>query len=110
MTKKNIKDNIPKSFKLFGQTLKVEYEDDVQYTTDATGLAKYRQNIISLQPSTKQTPLTQSMLKHNFFHELTHFLLNFAGEEQFDPPLHQREYLVDRIAGLLHQAIETMEF
>jgi predicted SprT family Zn-dependent metalloprotease len=82
----------------------------VHYKDDVAGWAKYRQSKIVLQPKTPQTPITDEVLFHNFLHELIHFILYCAGEDGFDPPLHKREYLVDRIAGLLHQAIKTMRF
>jgi hypothetical protein len=114
MTKKTASEinenNIPASFELWGRTITVEYEDAVSHNDDVHGWAKYRQDKIVLQPITKQTPLTRESLTHTFFHELTHFILYCAGEDQFDPPLHKREYFVDRIAGLLHQAFKTMKF
>ncbi len=100
---------IPKSFKQFGQTITVEYSPEVLYNEDVTGWAKYRQNKIVLQSPTNSTPITEEMLEQNFCHELMHFILYGAGEDCFNPPLHKREYLVDRMAGLLHQFLTTTE-
>lgn len=102
--------HIPSSFEMFGRRITVEIDNAVYHNDDYHGLAKYKQDKIVLQPSTKQTPITKDSEMHGFFHEFAHFLLYFAGEDEFSPPLHQREYLVDRLAGLLHQAIKTMRF
>lgn len=101
---------IPKSFRLLGQVITVEYDGALHHNDDVHGWAKYRQSKIVLQQSTGNTPITQQMLEHNFLHEMTHFILYAAGEDSFDPPLHKREYLVDRISGLLHQALTTAEY
>ena len=48
---------IPTKFKLLGQTITVEFQDDIIYFEDVVAWAKYRQNKIILKPSTKQTPI-----------------------------------------------------
>ena len=101
---------IPKTVKLYGRTLTIEYDHELFHNEDAYGLAKYRTDTITLQPVTKQTPITREQLEHNYLHELMHHILYNSGEDSFDPPLHKREYLVDRIAGLLHQALTTAEY
>ena len=100
---------IPKQFKLQGKIITVEYQEDLYHEEGVHAWAKYRTDKIILQPSTEQTPITQNTLEQNFYHELIHHILYVAGEDTFDPPLHRREYLVDRIAGLLHQALTTMQ-
>ena len=102
--------NIPSSFELWGQTIKVELDPGMHHNEDINGCADYRLSKIILQPRSEQTPMTEDAQLHTFFHELTHFILYCAGEDNFDPPLHKREYLVDRIAGLLHQAIKSMKW
>ena len=102
--------NIPSSFELWGQTIKVEFDPAVHHNEGVYGWANYRLNKIVLQPRSEQTPITEDLQLHNFLHELTHFVLYCAGEDDFNPPLHKREYLVDRIAGLLHQSIKTMKW
>lgn len=101
---------IPKNLKLYGRTLTVEYDPALSHNDDVHGWAKYRTDRITLQPVTAQTPITQEQLEHNYLHELMHHILYNAGEDNFDPPLHKREYLVDRIAGLLHQALTSAEY
>lgn len=101
---------IPTRLKLFGRTITVQYDQALHHNDDVHGWAKYRQDIIVLQPPTLQTPITQEQIEHTYLHELMHHVLYAAGEDSFDPPLHKREYLVDRIAGLLHQALTTSEY
>ena len=101
---------IPKRLTLLGQTITVEIKDDLYHLQEVHGLAVYRENKILLQGSNDGITLTDESIEHNFMHELVHFVLYFAGEDSFDPPIHKREYLVDRIAGLLHQALKTAEF
>ena len=63
-----------------------------------------------MQPAVNGAPKQQSAVEQAFCHEMIHHILYLAGEYVFDPPLHKREYLVERIAGLLHQALVTMEY
>ena len=102
---------IPTKFKLLGQTITVEFQDDITYFEDVVAWAKYRQNKIILQPSTKQTPIVREKIEHNFLHELVHFILYYtSGDVEVEGPLHKDEHFVDRLAGFLHQALTTMEY
>ena len=101
---------IPLSLKLLGQTITVEYDPSLFHGEDAHGMAKYRLNKIILQPPTDQTPIPKDALEHNFLHELVHHVFFAAGEDLFNPPLHNREWLVDRVAGLLHQVLTTARY
>jgi len=102
--------NIPKSFKLFNQTITVHYDSEMLLKDDNFGLCSYRQNKIFLQPSSETTPITKEQLEQTFYHELVHMLLYHGGEDDYSPALHKKEYLVDRIGQLLHQALSTAEF
>lgn len=101
---------IPKRFRLFGRVITVELDPSLYHNEDVLGLAKYRSDKIILQPNTEHTQITREQMEHSFFHELVHHVLYAAGEDVFDPPLHKREYLVERIAGLLHQAVVSSEY
>ena len=101
---------IPKRFKLFGQTINVVFNEKLFHNDDVVGWAKYRQNEIELQPLTDDSGMTREMLDHAFCHELTHFLLYYGREGNEAQPLHKNEDLVDRISGLLHQVMTTMEY
>ena len=97
---------IPKRFKLLGQTIEVVENPSLGVTDDARGMAHYRMSKIEIQPNGENNPFPDSHIGHTFCHELTHFLFHLAGypEDRSD------EIKVDRIAGLLHQALTTMEY
>jgi hypothetical protein len=103
---------VPKRFKLFGQTISVEYieDGDLRLEHNDLGTAELTENWIALRSTWNGRPLPQDRLEHIFLHELVHFVLDAAEEDEFDPPLTDREALVDRIANLPHQAITTSEF
>ena len=101
---------IPKSFELLGSKIEVKLDSNVFHDSDHHGWAKYRQMAIVLQKPTEGIKITEDFLYHTFIHELVHMILYFAGDEEFDPPLHQREYFVDRLAGLIHQFLKTARY
>jgi hypothetical protein len=52
-------------------------------------------------------PLTPEQIEHTYLHELVHHVFYNGAEDDIEPPLCYREALVDRVAGLLHQALTT---
>jgi Zn-dependent peptidase ImmA (M78 family) len=94
---------IPKKFKLFGQEIKVVFDNELQLKEDHVGLANYRKNLIILDNNVTRE---QSQIEQTFLHELIHFICEELGENE----LQKNEKLVDLIANLLHQAFETMEY
>jgi hypothetical protein len=101
---------IPKRFKLLGQTIEVKFDPSVQFEEGQLSWAKFNTMEIILQPSTEQTYMPEKKIEHNFFHEFVHHIFYAAGSDSFDPPLHKQEFFVDLVAGLLHQALSTMEY
>ena len=102
---------IPKRFQLLGQTINVVWIEDMTDSTDCAGVASYRRNEIRIQPNTPSNPRTESNIEHTFYHELVHWILYFAGGYyKGGEHLHKDEQLVDMAAGLLHQALSTMEY
>jgi hypothetical protein len=97
---------IPKRFKLYGQTINVGWDAKLLHSDDARGMAQYRDNKITLQSSGEHNPHPDTHTEQAFCHELTHYLFHLAGypEDRAD------EIKVDRIAQLLHQALTTMEY
>ena len=96
---------IPTSFKLYGQTIQVEFAKDILGKDDLVGYAEYRTNTIYLAPSTDVYPRSQEQIEQTFCHELLHLILHFAGEDK----LRKNEKFVGALAYLLHQALITME-
>lgn len=101
---------IPDRFKLFGQTIKVEYPQEVFREKDGyEGFAVYRLNEIQLRP---YSAASKEKMEQTFYHELTHFILYHAGASYSGKTeyMHQDEGFVDIVASLLHQAISSFEY
>ncbi len=104
---------IPKRFKLFGQTIEVSYDPTLVNELDWTGAASYRKNTIRLMPDCEAHPRSPDQIEHTFLHEMTHHILYYAGgawQGGERSKMHQDEQFVDNFAGLLHQALTTMEY
>lgn len=102
---------IPKQFKLMGQTFSVEFDETLINERDWTGSASYRRNKISIMPDCAAHPRNHDQLEHTFCHELIHHILYYAGPSlKKSEDIHQDEGFVDILAGLLHQALTTMEY
>jgi len=94
---------IPKQFELMGQTVYVEWVDDLQHDKDAFGTANFRDNKICLQRPTKTQPLPKDKMEHIFFHELAHWIMHTMGQQD----LMVDEVFIDNLGGLLYQSIKT---
>lgn len=101
---------IPKRFKLFGQTIDVEFDPMLNSDKDWNGEASYRTSKIVLQPDSPQTPRNSAQIGQTFCHELIHHILYAANAKKEDKWLHQDEVLVDLMGSLLHQALTTFSF
>jgi len=101
---------IPKRFQLFGRTISVHYDPHLLRDKNALGLASYDNDTITIQPNTAATQRPREQIEHVYLHELVHHLLLHAAGCADQPPLHEREDLVDRLSGLLHQALTTAEY
>ena len=97
---------IPKSFKLFGQTIDVVIIDDLTQKTGGVGMAHINCNTIAIQPDATGYTRKEDQLHETFLHELTHMILHHMSEDA----LKENEKFVDIFASLLHQALTTMEY
>lgn len=97
---------IPKRFKLLGHTVTVDFDASGYYAHRRFGVADYEQKIILLTPKGPSIPVTQSSIEHTFMHELVHHCLYHTEHAE----LNENENFVDLFAGLLHQALTTMEY
>jgi hypothetical protein len=102
---------IPKQFKLMGQTITVKSDPDKFTNNECVGFADYRKNEIQLHPGTETRPINDEQLAANYWHEVTHFILYYAGAAYSGKTdyMHQDEGFVDMVGGLLHQVLETSE-
>jgi len=102
---------VPKRFKLYAQTIEVSYDTKACIESDCYGLTIFNRNKILLKPGTKEEPRSKQQIEKTFYHELIHWILFFstpAHDKEFD--LYRDEGLVDTIANLLQQAVNTMEY
>jgi hypothetical protein len=100
---------IPKRFKLLGHTIEVMDENDRYYEKGSFGACSYESKWIKLVQPSEHHPITQGSLEHTFCHELTHMLL-YHSDCAAGKNLRDDEGFVDLLAGLLHQALTTMEY
>lgn len=97
---------IPKRFKLLGHTIEVKEEPERFFERNSYGACSYESKWIKLVPKSESHPVTQSSVEHTFIHELVHMCLYHTEQGQ----LNDNEGFVDTMAGLLHQALTTMEY
>lgn len=97
---------IPKRFKLLGHTIEVMEEPGRYYERNAYGACSYEGKWIKLVPPSDSHPVTPSSMEHTFLHELIHMCLYHTEQSK----LNENEDFVDLMAGLLHQALSTMEY
>ncbi len=99
---------IPKTFQILGMKISVVFDEDLYDRKGCLGLVKYRENKIFLQPNTPEIKLAEDKIEHIFFHELVHLILYHSEGRDADDALCNDEIFVNRISGLLHQALSTM--
>lgn len=98
---------IPKSLELAGFKIKVSKDPMLKSKHGAVGMVDYGSECISLQSDTPATPISRQSMEQTYLHELVHYIFYLAESDTDDPPLHNRECLVDRVSGLLHQALNS---
>jgi predicted SprT family Zn-dependent metalloprotease len=97
---------IPTRFKLLGHTVEVSYDPQQFYARGNHGCSNFEGKYIKLVPVDSTFPVTQSSVEHTFLHELVHMCLYHTEQTA----LNDNEKFVDLLAGLLHQALTTMEY
>ena len=94
---------IPKTFNIGPFTVPVEFQTDMWEETKKVGEADIgRQKIILQSP---MDDFNLKCVKQAFLHELMHLMFFYAGQRE----LYTDEVLVDVMANLLFQVLETME-
>lgn len=97
---------IPKEFQLFGETITVEFSDNLEAMEAAYGIYYRTCNKIILQKSVIGSSTSEDKLYLNFLHELTHCILDKSEYRD----LKNDEQLVEIISKLLHQAFKTARY
>ena len=86
---------IPRSFQMLGHTINVVI--DLAEDVGKFGDSDFALNQIRLFP----TGCSRTAVLHTYWHEVTHFLLHYAGHQE----LSEDEVLVDVLGGLLAQVV-----
>ena len=95
---------IPKEFSLFGEKIKVEFKDSLDWETDSVGEARYRESRIVLQKRVKGHPTNRQRQERWFCHELVHHILFQLKEEAYS-----NEKFVENVGALIHQFLTTQQ-
>ncbi len=95
---------IPRSFKLFTQTIKVVYKRDLMDKEGLFGKWDLNRNTIYLQQSTRKRILTKEQVELTLVHEATHAFLDLAGYDK----LSRDEKLVSGLSNMIHEFINQI--
>ncbi len=95
---------IPKTFKLFNQTIKVIFKRNLIDKEECFGYWDYKKNTIFLQKSTRKHILNKEQIEQTFIHEACHSFLDLMGEHK----LSENEKFVSTLSNLIHQFIEEV--
>jgi len=97
---------IPKSFKLFGSTITVTFDNDKCCSNASYGLTHYKSNAITLTDKAHGNMIDHNEVEASFLHEMVHFILNRLGYDD----LSDDEKFVKQVSKALHQCLTTQEF
>jgi len=97
---------IPKSFKLFGTTYKVEFNDERMNNEKNYGICDYSTSTITLSTVDGIRKLSKDKILDTYYHEKVHAILEMMNERD----LSTNEKLVDVFSKLLRQSDETAKF
>jgi len=84
---------IPEKVKIGGRIYTVTTTENIKLGTNYSAEIDYEKLEIRIRP------IAQAKMEHDFLHELTHGIFDFAGYKDPD------EELIDRIASALHMII-----
>ena len=91
--------NIPKSFQLLGQTIKVKHHKSLYKRHKCHGLWVPMEYTIIIQQSVPGCQLSEEYREQTFYHELTHAILEMTGHEKISA----RESVVESVSQALYQ-------
>jgi len=94
---------IPKSFKLFGTTINIVWDNLRMNDVHAFGLFEYAKSQITLANKDGIDDISEYKILDTFYHEKVHAILTAMRERE----LSDNEKFVDVFAKLLRQADET---
>jgi len=97
---------IPKSFRLFGTTVNVVFNNERMNDRQNYGLSDYAKTEITLSTTQGIDELSEDRILDTFYHERTHSILDMMNERE----LSSNEKFVDVFSKLLRQADESAVF
>lgn len=97
---------IPKSFKLFGSTIDIVFENRRLNDKNQLGESYYCESKITLADTNGLDKLSDDTIVESFYHEKVHMILDSMGEHD----LSGNEKFVDVFSKLLRQSDETQIF
>ena len=96
---------IPKKFELMGETITVNFVNELLQKDDTLGQASYRTGEIRILASSPAYIVTKEKQMQIFLHELMHWIFHKLKKND----LREDEDLVDMVADLLMQTLKTMK-
>jgi len=96
---------IPKSFQLFGTTIKVVFDDKFNNNNGSYGIYDPTTQTITLTGTYKDSGLSKDMIESVFFHEVIHAILGAMNQHE----LSQTEEFTQVLSQLFHQFIKTQK-
>ena len=97
---------IPKSFKLFGTTINVSFDNNRTSNEGILGDCSYTENKITICDEYKGIKVPASTMLDTFYHEKVHVILDSMGEHE----LSKNEKFVEVFSRLLRQSEESGEY
>lgn len=97
---------IPRTFKLFGTTVNVVWNNKRLNDKGVYGLHDYGKSEITLSEIEGTEELSEDRIMDTFYHERTHSILDAMNEQE----LSSNEKFVEVFSKLLRQADETAKF
>jgi hypothetical protein len=96
---------IPKRFKLFGTTIKVIIDNNID-DSNTIGISEFTKAQIRIAEKDSEDIFTKDTIIDTFYHERTHSILDAMGEHK----LSCNEKFVEVFSRLLKQADATAEY
>lgn len=97
---------IPKKFKLFGNEIIVQYDENKSRELEALGACSSNLNKIIYTNISSTGTLPKDVISQTFMHELIHMILFKMGENK----IAEDEKFVDLFSQLLYQYYITAEY
>lgn len=97
---------IPKTFKLFGTTYNVIWDNKRMNDKGCYGLSDYGKSEITLSTTQGTELLSEDRIIDTFYHEKVHAILDMMNERE----LSENEKFVDIFSKLLRQSDQTQTF